>query len=160
MTTLTVIGVGNRLRGDDAVGSLVIDALANMSDQDLELVDAGSDALSILEYLEGRQQVIIVDACCMGRDPGSVVSFDPAQAQLILDDDPMSLHGLGLAEALKIADSLEMLPESLKIIGIEPDSLQFKGTLSQPVQQALKTVVKKIQDVFKRKLEVIEVLPS
>jgi hydrogenase maturation protease len=156
MTALTVIGVGNRLRGDDAVGPLVIDALANLSAHDLELVDAGSDALGILEYFEGRKQVIIVDACCMGREPGCVVSFEPAQAQLILDNDPMSLHGLGLAEALQMAEALEMLPEKLKIIGIEPDSIQFKGTLSQPVQQALKLAVGQVQEAVQQISEMVE----
>ncbi|MCF6239417.1 MAG: hydrogenase maturation protease [Candidatus Marinimicrobia bacterium] len=145
MAALTVIGVGNRLRGDDAVGPLLIDALATLPDLDLELVDAGSDVLGILEYFEGRKHVLVVDACCMGKESGTLVSFDPAQAELILDKDPMSLHGLGLAEALGMADSLQMLPGNLKIIGIEPDSIQFNSTLSPPVQRALKLAIEKVQ---------------
>jgi len=149
-TALTVIGVGNRLRGDDAVGPLLIDALSASQADALELIDAGSDALGILEYFENRQEVIVVDACSMGRDPGCLVSFSPSQADLVLEEDPLSLHGLGLAEALRMAESLKMLPEHLKIIGIEPDSIQFNGTLSQPVQRALKIAIKTVQDEFHR----------
>ena len=146
MTALTVIGVGSRLRGDDAVGPLLIDELSALSDSQLELVDAGSDALGILEYLENRRSVIVVDACQMDREPGAVICFNPAQAGLVLKQDQLSLHGLGLAETLKMAESLDMLPEDLKIIGIEPDSIQFNSQLSQPVQRALKTAVEMICD--------------
>jgi len=150
MAALTVIGVGNRLRGDDAIGPLLIDALAGWPDSQLELVDAGSDALGILEFLEGRPHVIIVDACQMGRAAGSVVEIDPLQIDLILKDDPISLHGLGLAESIKMAESLHMLPEDLKIIGIEPESIQFNGSLSIPVQRALKMAVDIVKDKLNR----------
>ena len=156
MAALTVIGIGNRLRGDDAVGPLLIDELSTLPDSQLELIDAGSDALGILEYLEGRQEVIIIDACRMGRKPGTLVTFDPTQADLILDGDPISLHGLGLAETLRMAESLRMFSGDLKIIGIEPDSTQFNGKLSQPVQRAMKTAIEKIHNELHQVRELIE----
>ncbi len=146
MKVLTVIGVGNRLRGDDAVGPLLIDELSKLSDPRLELIDAGSDALGILEYLAGREQVLLVDACRMGKAPGSLVTFRPLERKLILDTDPLSLHGLGLAETLDMAESLHMLPTDLKIIGIEPDSIQFNGKLSSSVQAAMSLAIEKIND--------------
>ena len=128
MAALTVIGIGSRLRGDDAIGPMLIDKLSSLPNSKIELVDAGSDALGILEFLQEREHVIIVDACRMGRKPGSIVEMDPSQIDMILKDDPISLHGLGLAESIKMAQSLNMLPEDLKIIGIEPESIQFNGS--------------------------------
>ena len=156
MESLTIIGVGNRLRGDDAVGPMLIDELSARPDSHLELIDGGSDPLGVLEYLEDRQNVIIVDACQMGREPGDLVCFTPSEASMILVDEPLSLHGLGLAEALRMADSLHMLPEDLKIIGIEPYSIQFNGGLSEPVQKALKDAIKKVHDELHRVTELIE----
>ncbi len=156
MNQLTVIGIGNRLRGDDAVGPLLIDKLSSQTNPGLELIDAGSDALGLLEYLEGHDKMIIVDACKMGKQPGELVCFDPTQASMILVDEPLSLHGLGLAEALRMAESLHMLPEDLKIIGIEPYSIQFNGELSAPVQQALKSAIDKVHEEFHRVTELIE----
>jgi len=144
MAMLTVIGIGNRLRGDDALGPLVIDELKLMNGSDLELVDVGSDALSILEHLSDKKKVVIIDACKMGREPGSVVSFSPEEADVVLDHDPLSLHGLGLAEALRMAGSLQMLPEDLKIIGIEPESIQFNSQLSRTAQQAMKMIIEEV----------------
>ena len=156
MAILTVIGVGSRLRGDDAIGPLLIDALSRQTHSQIELVDAGSDALGILEYLEGREHVVVIDACQMGREAGSVVEFDAAEIDFVLKDDPISLHGLGLAESIKMAASLNMIPEDLKIIGIEPESIQFNGSLSTPVQRALKMAVDIVEDKLNRVSQVAE----
>ena len=156
MAILTVIGVGSRLRGDDAIGPLLIDALSRQTHSQIELVDAGSDALGILEYLEGREHVVVIDACQMGREAGSVVEFDAAEIDFVLKDDPISLHGLGLAESIKMAASLNMIPEDLKIIGIEPESIQFNGSLSIPVQRALKMAVDIVENKLNRVSQLAE----
>lgn len=156
MSGLTVIGVGNRLRGDDAIGPMVIDALRKKPDPRVILVDAGSDALGILEYLDDQDAVVIIDACRMHKEPGSVVVFAPSEATLILEDDPLSLHGLGLGESLRMAESLQMLPRKTKIIGIEPDSIQFTGKLSKPVSRALNIAIEKVQDELIEVTELIE----
>jgi len=156
MVALTVIGVGSRLRGDDAIGPLLIDALSKQTNSQIELVDAGSDALGILEYFQGREHVIVVDACKMGREAGCIEKIDPTRINLVLQDDPVSLHGLGLAEAIKMGESLNMLPEDLKIIGIEPESIQFNSSLSAPVQGALKMAVKIVHDELDRVKQLAE----
>jgi hydrogenase maturation protease len=156
MARLTVIGVGSRLRGDDAIGPFLIDALSSISNSQLELVDAGSDALGILEYFQGRDHVIIVDACKMGREAGSIVEFDTHEIDFILGDEPLSLHGLGLAESLKMAGTLGMLPNNLKIIGIEPESIQFNGSLTAPVQKALEMAVEIVEDKLNRVSQLAE----
>jgi len=156
MAALTVIGIGSRLRGDDAIGPLLIDALKERGIPDLELVDAGSDALGILEYVQDRERVLIVDACAMGLSPGSVEIIQASRIKDVLQDDPMSLHGLGLAEAIQMGTSLQMLPENLKIIGIEPESIQFNGSLSAPVKRALKRLVQMVQDELDRSRNPVE----
>ncbi len=137
MSAYTVIGVGNRLRADDAIGPLLIDELKKQDLKEVELVDAGMDALGILEFLENRDKVLIIDACRMGRSPGDLVLFMANEAEVMMEPDQISLHGLGLAEALKMAGSLEMLPRALKIIGIEPLSVELNGEISKPVKEAM-----------------------
>ncbi len=138
------------MRGDDAIGPLVIDALADMQLSQLELVDAGSDALGIIEYFEGRERVLIIDACRMGHEAGCIEVFEPGSIDMVLKPDPLSLHGLGLSESIRMAQSLEILPKDLKIVGIEPESIQFSGSLSAPVKSALKIVVNMVQNELDR----------
>jgi hydrogenase maturation protease len=92
----------------------------------------------------------------VGREAGSVVEFDAAEIDFVLKDDPISLHGLGLAESIKMAASLNMIPEDLKIIGIEPESIQFNGSLSIPVQRALKMAVDIVEDKLNRVSQLAE----
>ena len=78
-----IIGLGNPLRGDDGVGVRVAQILGNHTLPDgVEVLDGGTQGLGIVNLMEGRQRVILVDAAEMGRSPGEFVcfardSFDP-----------------------------------------------------------------------------------
>ena len=144
MSQLTVIGIGNRLRGDDGAGPLVIDRLKAMDHPQLELIDAGSDAIGLLEFFEGRDRVLIVDACQMGKQPGEYAIFTAAEVDAVLDHDLQSLHGLGLSEMLRMGSDLGMLPDDLSILGIQPETLAFQEGLSVRVNAAADRVVAEI----------------
>ncbi|MCF7807651.1 MAG: hydrogenase maturation protease [Candidatus Marinimicrobia bacterium] len=146
MKPLTVIGIGNRLRGDDAAGPMVIDGLMELNDPQVELIDAGSDAIGLLEYLNDRNRVWIVDACSMAKSPGEVVKFRPDQVDMLLKNDLQNLHGLGLAEALKMATELKMLPKELMIFGIQPQALEFNSAVSSSVLTAIERLVHEIHN--------------
>ncbi|MCF7802320.1 MAG: hydrogenase maturation protease [Candidatus Marinimicrobia bacterium] len=140
MSVLTVIGVGNPLFGDDGVGIAVIEAL-RATQLDMELIDGGTDALGLLEYFADRKRLVIVDAARMGEKPGAVRCFDPAEADLILKWDHLSLHGVGLAEAWQLATKLDMLPEKLWVIGVQPGVVRVTNHLSVAVRNAVPIVV-------------------
>lgn len=141
MTPLTIIGMGSRLCGDDAIGLAILDALQEEAGSDLELIEGGLDALAALESMAGRDQVILVDATRMGLDPGSVRAFMADQVNLQVREDHLSLHGIGLSEALEMGERLGLLPSNLKIIGIQPLSINVGTGLSEPVQAAIPEVL-------------------
>ena len=142
MSTLTVIGVGNAQYGDDGVGVAVIEALRDSrSEIDLELIEGGTDALGLLEYLPNRKRVVIIDAARMDEQPGTVRCFDPAEANLVLQWDHLSLHGVGLAETYRLATQLDMLPDQLWVIGIQPAEVMVQNQLSPEVQAAIPKVI-------------------
>lgn len=144
MNPLTVIGIGNRLRGDDAAGPMVIDGLMELNESQVELIDAGSDAIGILEYLEDRPRVWIIDACSMAKTPGELVKFKPSQVNMVVQEDAQNLHGLGLSASLKMAGDLDMLPDELMIFGIQPESVEFNTGVSPAVRETINQVVKEI----------------
>lgn len=148
MTALTVIGVGNPLFGDDGVGIAVIEAL-RAAQLDMELIDGGTDALGLLEYFPNRKHLVIVDAARMGEKPGTVRCFDPAEADLILKWDHLSLHGVGLAEAWQLASKLDMLPEKMWVIGVQPGVVKMTNHLSFAVKNAVPKVVELIQKIVR-----------
>jgi hydrogenase maturation protease len=136
-----VIGLGNPLRGDDGVGVRAVQMLASRSlPPDVELVDGGTQGLGIVNLIEGRQRAILIDAADVGQPPGRFVRFTMTEADLLGDDQQLSIHAAGLRDALLLAQALQILPE-IVIFGVQPAYLGWKKGLSPEVEAALPELV-------------------
>lgn len=71
-----VIGLGNPLMGDEGIGYHVVKRLVDdhRLPPDTEVMWGGTDLLRCVDSMEGREQVIVVDAILDDSEPG-VVSF-------------------------------------------------------------------------------------
>jgi hydrogenase maturation protease len=112
--TAVVVGIGQDAAGDDGVGLAVARALAGRG---LEVRQA-ADASVVLALLEAGRRVVIVDAVVGGGAPGAVVRLDPGA--LASGPQPLSSHGLGVAEAIELARTLygEGAARGVAIVGI------------------------------------------
>ena len=84
----------------------------------MELIEAGTPGLNLLDLWDGADRVIIVDAVKSGAAPGTVHSFD---ASLLPPRDvmPVSSHGMNVIDAVELGRLLGRLPAQLTIIGVE-----------------------------------------
>ncbi len=138
---VNVIALGNILRGDDGIGPLVLKRLqAHPAAKEMNLVDAGSDAFLILEYLNGTNANIVVDCANMGLSPGSVRRFRMDSNILSEVDAMISLHGFSFAEIYKMADNLGPIAP-VTLIGIQPETLEFGQKLSPMVERAIPQIL-------------------
>jgi len=117
-----VIGVGNRDRGDDAVGPLLADELADRLSEVTVIAHEGD--LSHLPLLwHGDDDVVVIDAALGdGLHVGEVRLLDPgdlARRRLL------STHGVGLADALDLADRLDRRPRSVHVVGIGAGAVEL-----------------------------------
>jgi len=71
-----VIGVGNRDRGDDAVGPVVADAVADRCGDAVESIVVEGDLADLALRWGDAQTVVVVDAMVGGAAPGTVVELD------------------------------------------------------------------------------------
>jgi hydrogenase maturation protease len=69
-----VIGIGNRLRGDDALGPIVADALRERLS--VPVREHTGESLSLIAEWSGAESVILVDAVRSGGEPGEIRRFD------------------------------------------------------------------------------------
>jgi hydrogenase maturation protease len=137
-----VIGLGNCQRGDDGVGVCVAKALATqVLPAGVEVVDGGTQGLGLVNLMEGRRRVIVVDAADMGRAPGQFLRCTLDEANLLSKDRPLSLHEAGLCEALLLAHALNLLPDEVVILGVQPASVEWDRDLSPEVRAALPALV-------------------
>ncbi len=150
---LLVIGCGNEFASDDAVGLQVIRSLKEVKLPDgVELIEAGTPGLNLLDLWDRADRVIIVDAVKSGAAPGTVHSFD---ASLLPPRDvmPVSSHGLNIIDAVELGRLLERLPAQLTIIGVEILSEEpFRVGLTPEVEAAVPRARERVLEAIKQDL--------
>jgi hydrogenase maturation protease len=140
--TVLVLGLGNPLQADDGVGCRVIEALEGRElPTGVEVLDAGTPGVGLINLLEGRQRAIIVDAAEMGRQPGEVVRFRPEDVTLTGSTDRFSLHRTAVADALALAHALNLALPEIVVFGVQPGYVGWRDELSPEVAAAIPGLV-------------------
>ena len=144
--TRLVVGIGNRLRGDDAAGIRVLERLAATTlPSDVELLTREADLLGLLDAWAGRSQVVLVDAMRSGAAPGSVRRIEPPpgwQPQGFTAD--ASSHLVGLGTVIELGRTLGRFPEHLVLFGIEAQSFAAGAPLDPSVEAAAEVVAAQV----------------
>ena len=141
---ILVLGLGNELLADDAVGLLIIRELANEYKGQAELVECTVSGLALLEYFVDFEKAIIVDSINTGKQPaGSIYELAPADLGEVYAPSP---HYTGLPEMMALAKQLELqFPEDIKIFAMEiADPYTIGGSLTQSVSMAMEGLKMKI----------------
>ena len=143
-----IIGVGNILRRDDGIGPAVIERLRAEPISSVDLRDGATDGLTVIEYLKPYQRAVIIDAVDMQAEPGTIRMFTPEEAIINIKAEALSTHGFGLAEVLKLMQSLEIKTE-LKIIGVQPESIEFGEGLTEKVKVRVEEIAELVKEEIK-----------
>jgi hydrogenase maturation protease len=141
---IRVIACGNPLMGNDAAGLRVM-ALLQALRPDLDVVEGGLGGLGLVPLMEGADRIIIVDATQGMGVPGQVRVFsDLPPSQLF----PLSLHDLGVVEAIQMARELGIAPE-IVIVGIEGGEVGGYTTgLDPAVELGVQEACRRIMDMI------------
>ncbi len=145
MKTL-VLGLGNDILADDAVGILTARALKDEEKGQTEIIESALHGLALLELFIGFDRAIIIDAIQTGQyEPGTVIELEPADLGAVTAPSP---HYSGLPEMLHIASELDLhFPQEIKIFALEvEDPYSIGGEMTVSAQKGmikLKEMVKK-----------------
>jgi hydrogenase maturation protease len=140
---IRVVGVGSP-RGDDAVAFEAIRKLRERPGLppgiEFFMVEGGQ---RVLELLDARGTLVLVDAVAAGDKPGMIYRFDwPDES--IENLRPGSTHDLRPAEALRLAAALGIAPPRVLVFGIEIESLGHAPGLSPSVMAAVPELVRRL----------------
>ncbi|QFQ98103.1 hydrogenase maturation protease [Streptomyces phaeolivaceus] len=148
-----VIGIGNEFRRDDGVGWSVIALLRERAEQRplpggtvLALCDG--DPGRLIALWENAVLTVVVDACFPpSAQPGRVHrwSRDPGGALRPAASGRQSTHGLGLAEALRLAENLGRGPGRLVVYAVEGTDRSPGTGLTPAVAAAVPRLVPRIE---------------
>ena len=142
-----ILGLGNELRGDDAVGMRVVRRLRrSLPDRDdLAFQEASVAGLAILDVVCGYQNLIVVDAIeTEGGEPGQIYRL--SEDALPGKTSGWSLHGLGLSTVLELGRRCGCrVPENVVIYAVEVENTEtWRRGCTHRVQRAIPIVVQRI----------------
>ena len=151
---VTVIAIGNPYRGDDGVGAAVLSLVGESlgCDARVRFAELDGEPVRLMLAWDGSSTVWIVDATCSDRPPGSLHEVDAARLR---EDDSAwrgigGGHALGLSEAVDLAAVLGLLPDGLRVLGIEGASFDHGEGLSPAVAEAVPVAASRLVDEIRR----------
>jgi hydrogenase maturation protease len=142
MTTL-ILGLGNPILGDDAVGVLAARMLQKRlaGRPGVEVDEEYHGGLRLMERLAGYDRAIIVDAICSGAcPPGTLLRLGPGD---LPTQHTASAHDVSLPTALQLAADMGLkVPARIEVFAVEAERvLDFSEECTPAVTAALPQVV-------------------
>ena len=145
-----VLGLGNELLGDDAIGILAARELAKELSGEADIVESSLSGVALLDLFVGYEKAIIIDAVKMeGFSPGTIMEFDLSELRSVRSPSP---HFTGLPELIALAAEMKLhFPGEIKIFAVQADDpYTVGGAMSQPVKDALDDLVIRIKTHIQR----------
>lgn len=135
-----ILGIGNILWADEGFGVRCVEELNARYefDDNVRLMDGGTQGLFLLPWVSGVSRLLIFDAIDFGLEPG--------EFRVIRDDDvpqymgakKMSMHQTGFQEVLASAQLLREGTQQLALIGVQPERLDdFGGSLRDGTRERI-----------------------
>jgi hydrogenase maturation protease len=146
-----VLGVGNLLLSDEGVGLRVVERLVTTYQMPEEVLtlDGGTLGLDLLYYLDGVENLLIIDAVEMDQEPGTLVRLEGDQVPSFLSVK-MSPHQIGIPDMLFAAQLRDLYPRNVVLWGVQPGSLQVGLDLSPQVAAQVSVLVKNVLEELTR----------
>jgi hydrogenase maturation protease len=147
-----ILGLGNVLLADEAVGALAVRQLAaqHQADDSFLCLDGGTLSFSLAVPIGDCSRLIVIDAAVMGDSPGTVRVFEDAEMDRQLTRHATSVHEVSLADLLDMARLTDSLPARRALIGVEPALVDWGDGLTPTVAAALPEVMERVRTLVAR----------
>ncbi|WP_396225088.1 hydrogenase maturation protease [Gemmatimonas sp.] len=135
-----IIGCGNILRGDDAVGPVFIRHLWERGvPAGVRCADGGTGGMDVAFQMRGVPHVILVDACSSGSQPGALFKLPGTEVEQLPPLAGINLHAFRWDHALAFARWLlkDEYPETITVYLIEGEHFTVGEALSPAVEASM-----------------------
>jgi hydrogenase maturation protease len=142
-----VIGCGNVLRGDDAAGPAVVRRLQERGvPEGARCVDGGTDGIAVAFGMKGALELIVVDACRSGSEPGTIFEVPGEELEHLPPLVGINLHAFRWDHAIAFGRRLlkDRYPRRVTAYLIEGRSFEPGDDLSPAVDRAVGTLVARL----------------
>ena len=137
-----LFGIGNTLRGDDALGPVLVEQLMNKINAVCINAEGSPENYTGKVIKEKPDTLVIIDAVHMNLNPGEYRLLVPED----LDDTVFSTHDIPLR---MLTDYLRSeIKMDIYILGIEPQQLELGRKMSPEVRRTIKLIEEMIICAF------------
>ncbi len=135
---VVILGIGNLLWADEGFGVRAVEHLHRhyAFDDNVRLVDGGTQGLYLLQHVREADILVIFDAVDYGLAPGTLKLVEGEEVPAFMGVKKMSLHQTGFQEVLASAAMLGDLPREMLLVGVQPAELEDYGGGLTPVVKA------------------------
>ena len=149
MEQITVLGVGNILMQDEGFGVRVVEQLLGSYyfPENVQVLDGGTLGMELLRFLVGTDRLILVDAVNGGLPPGSFYQFNHDEVKAYFKEK-VSMHELGIQDVLAVMEVLEKPAKEIRILGVQPLTIDIGLEMTPIVAGAVENVVEKLLQVL------------
>ena len=138
-----ILGVGNLLMSDEGVGVHVIQRLvgAYQFPKEVQVLDGGTLGMDLLYYLEGVENLLLIDAVEARKEPGSLIRLEGEDVPAFMAIK-ISPHQLGVPDMLAAAKLKgNCYPERIVLWGVQPELMEIGLDLSPKVESRVDTII-------------------
>ena len=139
-----IIGCGNLLRGDDAVGPVLVRRLLDRGlPGGVEVADGGTSGMDVAFRMRNAGRVVLVDACTSGGTPGTIYRLRGADVETLPPLEGINLHAFRWDHALAFGRWLlkDDYPTDIVVYLVEAGGFEFGASLTSPVEAAMDELV-------------------
>ncbi|HEC77140.1 MAG TPA: hydrogenase maturation protease [Thermoplasmatales archaeon] len=131
-----VVGVGNPLLGDDAVGIEVVKELKGKISADVKMAIAGG--LELAEMIAGYNFALIIDAF-----------YGEGIREIDVDKyrETVANHDISFPSAYRILSRYIKMPK-VRIIGVGIEKTEIREGLSEKVRKSIPVAVEKVMEIM------------
>lgn len=143
MPRIGLVGIGNVLMGDDALGPYALKLVEARYElpPEVELLELGTPGADLALHLDGLDAAVVIDTVALRGAPGEIRLLDKAALLAKSPLLPVSPHEPGLREALFALEFQGAAPREVRLVGVIPGAVELEVGLSPAVQAALPAVL-------------------
>ncbi|BDC17878.1 hydrogenase maturation protease [Acidianus sp. HS-5] len=125
-----IIGMGNRLYGDDAIGSLTAECM--------NALDAEANGFQALTFIEKDDVVIFIDAMVMDEEY-NLFKVNLENVDFVEISDP---HRLSPIQVVSLARKSGNMPKEAYVLAIKPEKLDWPGISDKAIERVKELLTK------------------
>lgn len=129
-----VLGIGNLLLQDEGAGVRAVEEFEKnyQIPAGVELLDGGTSGIELLQYIQGKDYLILLDVVKSGNQPGTLIRLEGDKVPALFQKK-ISPHQLGVSDLLATAQLIDGMPKRVVLFGVEPKSVETGLKMSEEV---------------------------